>query len=80
MNDGWVVLTRVQDTHLYVLVGDFDSKYRDYAERAFNKQLRVQEDGFSEDQLTRLTTSESGVTELSRELVRPKAWRSRSDS
>lgn len=62
-NDGEEILTRVKDNKLYVPVGDFDSKYRDYAERAFKKLLRVQEDGLSDDQLTWLTTNESAITE-----------------
>jgi hypothetical protein len=57
------ILTRVKDNHLYVPVGDFDTKYRDYAERAFKKLLRVQEDGLSDDQLTWLTTNESAITD-----------------
>jgi len=36
-DDGGEILTRVKDNKLYVPVGDFDSKYRDYAERAFKK-------------------------------------------
>ncbi len=61
--DGGELLTRVKDNHLYVPVGDFDSKYREYAERAFQKLLHVQEEGLSEDQLTWLMTNESAITE-----------------
>ncbi|WP_136591300.1 primase-associated protein [Salinigranum halophilum] len=57
------ILTRVKNNHLYVPVGDFDSKYRDYAKEAFKKLLIVQEGGLSEDQLTWLTTNESAITE-----------------
>ncbi|WP_435182192.1 primase-associated protein [Halorussus sp. AFM4] len=62
-DNGRDILTRVKDNNLYVPVGDFDNKYRDYAERAFKKLLRVQEDGLSDDQLTWLTTNESAITE-----------------
>lgn len=44
-------------------VGDFNKKYRDYAEQVFKKLLRAQEDGLSEDQRTWLTTNESAITE-----------------
>jgi hypothetical protein len=57
------MLTRLKDNHLYVPVGDFDTKYHDYAERGFKRLLRVQEDGLSDDQLTWLTTNESDITE-----------------
>ncbi|MCU4719583.1 primase-associated protein [Halapricum hydrolyticum] len=57
------LLTRVKDNCLYVPVGDFDTKYREYARRAFKKLLRVQEENLSEDQLTWLTTNESAITE-----------------
>jgi len=57
------LLTRVKDNCLYVPVGDFDAKYREYARRAFKKLLRVQEENLSEDQLTWLTTNESAITE-----------------
>uniref|UniRef100_UPI0005B1ED31 primase-associated protein n=1 Tax=Haloferax sp. ATB1 TaxID=1508454 RepID=UPI0005B1ED31 len=40
-----------------------DTKYREYARRAFKKLLRVQEENLSEDQLTWLTTNESAITE-----------------
>ena len=62
-DDDREILTRVKDNHLYVPVGDFDSKYGDYAEQAFKKLLRVHEDGLSDDQLTWLTTNESTITE-----------------
>jgi len=52
-----------QNNCLYVPVGDFDTKYREYARRAFKKLLRVQEENLSEDQLTWLTTNESAITE-----------------
>jgi len=57
------LLTRVKNNCLYVPVGDFDTKYREYARRAFKKLLRVQEENLSEDQLTWLTTNESAITE-----------------
>ncbi|MDS0243613.1 MULTISPECIES: primase-associated protein [unclassified Haloferax] len=57
------LLTRVENNCLYVPVGDFDTKYREYARRAFKKLLRVQEENLSEDQLTWLTTNESAITE-----------------
>ncbi|MCU4927115.1 primase-associated protein [Halobacteria archaeon AArc-dxtr1] len=57
------LLTRVKNNCLYVPAGDFDTKYREYARRAFKKLLRVQEENLSEDQLTWLTTNESAITE-----------------
>jgi len=57
------LLTRIKDNCLYVPVGDFDTKYREYARRAFKKLLRVQEENLSEDQLTWLSTNESAITE-----------------
>ncbi|MDS0300955.1 primase-associated protein [Halogeometricum sp. S1BR25-6] len=57
------ILTRVKDNRLYVPAGDFDEKYHAYAERAFKKLLRVQEDGLSEDQQVWLTTNESAITD-----------------
>jgi hypothetical protein len=73
------MLTRVKNNNLYVPVGDFDSKYRDYAERAFKKLLRVQEDGLSDDQLTWLTTNESAITERTDRFLetghRERIWR-----
>ena len=57
------LLTRVKNNRLYVPVGDFDTKYREYASRAFKTLLRVQEKNLSEDQLTWLTTNEEAITE-----------------
>lgn len=57
------LLTRVKNNRLYVPVGDFDTKYREYARRAFKRLLKVQEENLSEDQLTWLTTNESAITE-----------------
>jgi hypothetical protein len=61
--DGGEILTQVKDNNLYVPVGDFDAKYQDYAERAFNELLRVQEAGLSEDQVTWLRTNEAAISE-----------------
>ena len=57
------LLTRVADNNLYVPVGDFDAKYREYADQAFKQLIRVQENGLSDDQLTWLTTNESAISE-----------------
>jgi len=57
------LLTRIKDNCLYVPVGDFDTKYREYARRAFKKLLRAQDENLSEDQVTWLSTNESAITE-----------------
>lgn len=57
------ILTRIANNHLYVPVGDFDRKYRSYAEQAFKKLLRVQENEITEEQRTWLTTNESAISE-----------------
>lgn len=57
------ILTRVSNNHLYVPVGDFDRKYRSYAEEAFKELLRVQEDEISAEQRTWLTTNEDAISE-----------------
>jgi len=57
------IQTHIKENHLYIPAGDFDDKYRSYAEQAFKKLLTVHEDGLSADQHTWLTTNESGISE-----------------
>jgi len=53
----------VKNNRLYVPVSDFDTKYREYAKRAFKKLLWAHEKNLSEDQLTWLTTNETAISE-----------------
>jgi hypothetical protein len=63
IGDPGELLTQVKNNRIYVPVSDFDTKYREYAKRAFKKLLWVHEKNLSEDQLTWLTTNETAISE-----------------
>ena len=73
------ILTRLKDNNLYVPIGDFDEKYREYARGGFKRLLRVQEESLTDDQITWLTTHENGITDRIDSLVnsghRERIWR-----
>lgn len=55
--------TRIENNHLYVPIGDFDEKYREYARMAFKQLLQTQEAALSDEQRRWLVTHETAIAE-----------------
>lgn len=57
------ILTEIADNHLYVPIGDFDSKYTQYVRGGFRRLLDLQEAQLTAAQKRWLTTNESTISD-----------------